>query len=62
MLELKDISFGTTVRDAITGVSGIVTGKFEPRTGTPSVKIESMDSTGRPFLEWVELDRAELAT
>jgi hypothetical protein len=60
MLKLTDVSFGLLAHDRITGSKGIVTGKIERQSGVHSVCVEGLDSTGRAFTDWIELDRVEM--
>lgn len=57
---LADVPFRENVRDTITLCVGKVTAKLERASGFNSVCIEGMDTTGRAFTDWVDLDRAEL--
>jgi hypothetical protein len=58
-LTLAQVSFGVIAHDQITGAKGKVTAKLERMNGMHSVAIEG-NSSGRPYLEWVDLDRLEL--
>jgi hypothetical protein len=60
ILKLTDVSFGVIAHDRVTNVKGTITGKFERMSGMHSVAIEGLDSTGRAFCEYVDLDRLEL--
>lgn len=60
MLKLSDVSFGVLAHDRITGSRGIVTGKLERQSGNHSVSLEGVDSTGRSFTDWIDIDRLEL--
>jgi hypothetical protein len=57
MLKLEDAKMGAVGRDNLTGVKGTITGKYERMDGYSSVLVEGLDSTGRPFTEWVQLER-----
>jgi hypothetical protein len=59
-MKLEEVSFGSAARDRITLVRGIVTAKLERSSGVHAVCLEGMDSTGRAFTEWTDLDRLEL--
>lgn len=60
MLKLADVSFGVLAHDRITGSRGTVTGKLERQSGNHSVSLEGVDSTGRSFTDWIDIDRLEL--
>jgi hypothetical protein len=60
MLKLEDVTMGKVARDRVTGVKGTVTAKCERMNGPNSVCLEGLDSTGRAFSEWVELERVEV--
>lgn len=60
MLKLDEVKLGAVGHDTITAVKGTVTGKYERIGGNDSVLIEGLDATGRPFTEWVALDRFAL--
>jgi len=60
MLKLEEISFGVLAHDRITNARGKVTAKLERISGPGSVCLEGIDTTGRPFTEWVAQDRIEL--
>lgn len=59
MLELNDVSFGALFHDRITGAKGKATAKVEYENGVKSVCLEGVDTTGRPYSEWTNLDRLE---
>lgn len=60
MLKLTEVSFGVLAHDRITGSKGTVTGKIERQSGSHSVCLEGLDSTGRAFTDWIDIDRLEL--
>lgn len=59
-MKLADISFGTIAHDKITGLKGTVTSKVERMSGEHSIGVEGIDTTGKPYQEWIELPRVEL--
>lgn len=60
MLELKDVSFGAVYHDRISGAKGKATAKLERDNGAHSVCLEGVDTTGRAYSEWTNLDRMEV--
>jgi len=61
-LKLANVSFGVIAHDRVTGVKGTVTGKLERMSGMHAVALEGIDSGGRAFCEYIDLDRLELDT
>ena len=61
MLKLQDISFGAVAKDKITGVSGKVTAKVQRMSGVNSVCLEGIDTTGRAYEAWTDLDRLDIS-
>lgn len=59
-MELSEIKFGAIARDSITTAVGVVTAKVERMNGHHQVAIEGTESTGRPFVAWIELDRVTI--
>lgn len=57
MLKLDQVTFGETYFDNINGVRGVATAKLERQSGVNSVCVEGIDTTGRSFVEWIEMDR-----
>ncbi len=47
-------------RDIVTGLEGTITGYWISMTGSDRVLLESMDTTGRPVEQWVDVERLEL--
>jgi hypothetical protein len=60
MLKLQDVKLGVIAHDKVTAVKGTVTAKCERSNGQHQVAVEGSDTTGRAFIEWVDLDRLEL--
>lgn len=60
MVKLSDISLGTFAHDNVSGVKGKITAKCERISGEHSVALEGVDTTGRPYIDWVELPRLVL--
>jgi hypothetical protein len=52
--------FGRTATRITTGFSGILTGAAAFMDGTTQVKIEGVDSTGRPIAEWYSVEEVEI--
>ena len=46
-------------RDIVTGLEGTITGYWISMTGSDCVLLESMDTTGRPVEQWIDVERLE---
>lgn len=57
---MSKFNCGDKVRDRVTKIEGIVTGRFEYMTGPVRLQIEYTDQVGRAAEHFVDEDRAEL--
>ena len=56
----RRIEIGQTVKDAVTGLVGQVTGYAQYRFHVDTAYVEGVDSTGRLFCEWLACERLEV--
>lgn len=51
---------GKLGKDTVTGLEGKITGYWISMTGGDRILLESMDTTGRPVEQWIDVERLEL--
>ena len=56
----KEVELGNKVKDSITGTTGKVTGVWRSISSKPRMMVEGIDTTGRPFEYWIDMERLEI--